>query len=133
MLPKKYTFSGGEMIHHDNDIIIVKYRLDQKITNNDMLDQRMKRIEMIGETPYYPIIDMREGVVHFTEEAKAWAAVNSESAKSRILDILVVDGAIMKMKAKFYTMMYKPTNKTKIFKSIDQAFDFISEHKKSKA
>lgn len=127
MKPKSYQFTGGEIIHLKPDILVVKYRMDRNIADHDMMDQRNVRKEILSDIPHYPIIDMTNGVVTFNEEAKAWAAVNEESAKARRYDILLVKGAAMKLKAKFYTMMYKPKNTTKIFVSMDEVLEFIEK------
>ncbi len=58
---KIHNFSGGEIIHHSNDVLIVKYRTDRKITDKDMLTQRDLRRELIGDIRHYPIIDMTDG------------------------------------------------------------------------
>ena len=129
MLSKTHKFTGGEIFHHSNDVLVVKYRIDRKITDHDMLTQRDLRKELIGDVKHYPIIDMTDGVVSFTEGAKAWAAVNEESYKVRICDVLLVKGAAMKFKARFYTMMYKPITNTVIRTSMKDALEFIENHK----
>jgi len=131
---KKETikFSGGDMKLILRDVLVVNYRKDREITEDDMLDQRYKRQELIGNLPHYPIVDLTDGVVVFTDEAKAWAAVNKKSSSARICDILLVKGTVMKFKARFYTLMFKPANRTVIVTSMEEALSFIERERKER-
>ena len=123
-------FSGGEMSLILRDVLLVKYRTDREITEDDMQDQRNKREQLVGKLRHYPIVDLSEGIVNFSDEAKAWAAVNKKSSSMRICDIIVVKGAVMKFKVRFYTLMYKPANKTVVLTSIEDAMDYIQKDRK---
>jgi hypothetical protein len=132
MTRKTIKFSGGQMKLILRDVLVVNYRKDREITEDDMLDQRYMRKELIGDMSYYPIVDLSDGVVTFSDEAKAWVAVNKKSSSVRICDILLVKGAVMKFKARFYTLMFKPTNRTVIVTSMQEALDFIEQDRKKR-
>jgi hypothetical protein len=62
----------------------------------------------LGEVAYYPIIDMTAIAVKFSNEARAWVAVNEESSPTRVLDVFMVKSVVTRIKVESYLKMYKP-------------------------
>ena len=124
-----HKFSGGEIEVLVNDILHVKYHAGRKLTVDDVTAVRDKRIELIGKTAYYPIVDMTSGTLKFTDEAKAWVAVNNEGISFRLLDVFLVKSLVMKFKIKLYLTLFKPVNETIVVTSLDEALEVIKDHK----
>jgi hypothetical protein len=122
-------FSCGEVTILESNILIFKFKTKEKISLKDLTQARDFRREIIGEVPYYPIIDGTEGFPSFTSEAKSFAAVNKESSDMRIMDILVVNSWTSKMEARLYKSLFKPRNKTLVVMSLEEALIRINEHK----
>ena len=128
-LNKPYHFDEGVATFLKNDILLVKFTSTKRINLKDVTNIRNLRQELIGTQPYYPIIDCRDGFVNFTAEAKAWVAVNQESANVRIMDVLLVNNWASKLEAQLYQRMFKPKVKTKITTSLEKAIELIEKEK----
>ena len=131
MQKDSHKFSAGEIEVLAEDILHIKYKAGRKLTVDDITSVRDKRIELLGEVKYYPIADMSAGILKFTEEAKAWVAVNNEGVNARIIDIFLVKNRVMKFKVKVYLTLFKPVNETIVVSSLDEALHVIVEHKRS--
>jgi uncharacterized protein (UPF0548 family) len=75
---------------------------------------------------------MTHDLVRFGEPAKAWAVENTKSSNVSYCVILLVKGTVMKFKARFYTLMSKPNNKTVIMGSLELALEFIKKDRKER-
>ncbi len=129
---ESHHFSGGKVIKFKNNVLLIQYDKSREITVEDLESLTELRKEILGEKPYYPIIDLTNGVTSFTENAKAWVAVNKESSEVRIMDILLVKSRMMKLKIKMYYSLYKPKIKSKVVSTIDEALEFIVVHEEKK-
>lgn len=128
-LQKEHQFNGGVLRMLRKDVILISYDTSNRIDVDQIVASRDKRKELIGDQPYYPIIDCTNGFTRFTPEAKKWVAENLESSTLRILDILWVNNIAMKIEAKLYLKLYKPINETRIVLSIPEALEIIDAHK----
>ena len=113
----------------DSDVLLIKFDPKKKIALKDVTEARDYRKKMIGDIPYYPIIDFTQGLSSFTAEAKSWAAVNKESTDLRIMDILVVNNWTTKIEARLYKSLFKPRTETIIVKSIEEAMELVGKRK----
>lgn len=132
-LEKEYHFNGGIIVPLAEDVILIKYETDHPIEVEHIIASRDKRIELIGDRPYFPVIDCTNGFTRFSPEAKKWVSENIDSSKIRILDILWVNNFAMKIEAKLYLRLYKPINTTKIVMSIPEAMEVIRDYKSKSA
>lgn len=128
---KEYSFSAGTITIVGENILLMKFNSSISIGIDVMIESAELRKKIIGDQAYFPIVDMREGFVNFSKEAKRWAAEDRYYANFRIIDILLVANWGMKMEAKLYHKIFKPLNKTKIVMSMDEAFKVIEDHKES--
>lgn len=131
-LEKEYAFDDGTAKFLKPDVLFVRFNSKKRVTVKDVTGLRDLREELIQKTPYYPIIDCRDGFVNFTSEAKAWVAVNKESADVRIMDIILVNNWASKLEVTLYLRLFKPITTTKIASSIEKAYELIEKDKKSK-
>lgn len=131
-LEKEYEFDDGTAKFLKSDILLIRFNSKKRVTVKDVTGLRNLREELIQKKSYYPIIDCRDGFVNFTSEAKAWVAVNKESADVRIMDIILVNNWASKLEVTLYLRLFKPINETKIASSIRQAFLLIEKDKESK-
>ena len=128
-LNKAYLFDDGEAKFLQKDILMVRFNSSKRVSVKDVTNIRNLRQSLIGQQPYYPIIDCRKGFVNFTSEAKAWVAVNKESAAVRLMDVLLVNNWAAKIEAQLYLRMFKPKVKTKIVTSLEDALAIIEQEK----
>lgn len=126
---KPYEFSAGTITRISEDLILAKYNVDRKLTEQDVIDIRDLRKKLIGETPYFFVLDMTDGIVSFSKEAKKWVAENQQSANVRILDIFIVKSWVMKVEVQLYLKIFKPINTTIVVSSIEKAMEYIEEYK----
>lgn len=131
-LEKEYVFDDGTAKFLKPDVMFARFNSKKRVTVKDVTGLRSLREELIQKQPYYPIIDCRDGFVSFTSEAKAWIAVNKESADVRILDIILVNNWASKLEATLYLRLFKPINVTKLASSMEQAFEIIEQDKQEK-
>lgn len=130
-VPLTHTFDGGFVTVLADDILQIEYTNEEPLGAEHIIATRDLRKKVLGEIPYYAIIDMRKGFISFTKEAKQWAAENEESSKIRLLDILLVNNFGLKMEATLYLKLFKPKVPTKVVTSIEAAYKEIEKHKKS--
>lgn len=128
---KEFSFSAGTITIIEDGVLLYKYSSGKSLSAADVIESANLRKEIIGDQPYYPIIDMRDGFVSFSKEAKKWVAENRESANVRIMDVLLVGNWGMKMEARLYLKIFHPVNETNIAMTIDEAFRIIKEHKEA--
>ncbi len=126
---KAYEFSAGTLTRISDDVILAKYTVDRKLTEQDIIDIRDLRKKLIGDTPYFFVLDMTDGIVTFSREAKKWVAENQESANVRILDIFIVRSWVMKVEVQLYLKIFKPINTTIVVSSLDKAMESIEVYK----
>lgn len=131
-LKKPYKFDSGTATFIKLDVMLVKFNVVKKVTLKDVTNIRNLRQDLIGTQPYYSIIDCRDGFINFTSEAKAWVAVNKESAKVRQMDVLLVNNWASKIEAQLYLRMFKPLVKTKITTSVEKALELVNKEKVSR-
>jgi hypothetical protein len=125
-LNREYLFEGGKITPLRSNVLLIEYTNEFQLSPQHVVYTRELRRKLIGETPYIAIIDIRKGFVKFSKEAKKFIAENQESAKVRLLDILLVSNFGMKIEAVFYLKVFKPKVLTKVVMSIDEAMDEIS-------
>lgn len=125
-----YPFQAGTIEIVSEDVLIISYHNDKPLEEEDVIAAKNLRNQLIGNRPYYPIIDMRKGFVTFSKSAKKWAAENRESAGIRIMDVLLVANWGMKIEAQLYQRLFKPINPTKIVLSFEEAMATIEKHRK---
>lgn len=123
-----YSFSVGTIRKLSENILLIEYNSGIPITAEHVMESGNLRKTILGNSPYYPIIDMRKGFVNFTKEAKAWVAENVESAQIRIMDVFLVPNWATKFEATLYLKVFKPRVTTKIVTSLDEALSVINEH-----
>lgn len=128
---ESHKFSAGEIFILAPDVLHIVYTEKRKLNVEDVTDIRDKRLELLGDVSYYPIVDMGLGILKFTEEAKAWVAVNKEGIAARNLDIFLVKNLVMKFKVKLYLTLFKPANATRVVSSLQEALKVVEEHKLS--
>ena len=94
-----------------------------------MSESNEMRKEVMGDIPYYTIIDTSEGLPSFTGDAKSWIAINKEAGEARIMDIAIVDSWVARIAARSYMMLFKPRTKTVIVESFDEAMKSIEKER----
>jgi hypothetical protein len=122
-----HIFRSGTISLIGSDVLHIVYTKNAKLEVEDILQVRNFRIQEIGEHPFYSILEMSEGIAKASNEAKAWMAVNKESAVNRVMDVFLVSNRVMKLKIKLYMLLYKPKTETYIVNTLEEALAKISE------
>ena len=125
----KRKFSAGEVSLLAEDVLLIKYDNKTKIGVNDIIRTQELRKELIGDEAFYTLVDMRDGFLKFSKEAKAWAAVNKESSNLRIMDIFIVSNWAMKLEVRLYQKWFKPINPAIVTTSIEEAMILVEQRK----
>ena len=119
-----HTFNGGTFTVLRDNVLLYKYTVDFVEVQHDE-SARNKRVEVIGKVPFYNIIDLTNGFITFTKEAKNWAANNQDSAEDRIMDIVIVSSWGTQLEAQIYGKISNPKVETKIVRSLEKALELI--------
>jgi hypothetical protein len=106
--------------------------VSSKIEVNHLKAGLRARQELIGNQPFYYVLDAADGCKKFSEEAKAWVSVNPESGEVRIADIVLVKSFLSKMEVILYNFFFKPIRKLKAVNSTDAAIEYIDSIRPSK-
>lgn len=127
---KTHTFTGGHMTLLRNDVLILDFN-DTDIVEVEHVEACLnKRLELIGDVPFYLIVDLRNGFLSFSKEAKKWTAENPDSTDYRILDIALVSNWGMQLEVMVYNRLFRPKVPSKVVRSYDKALEEIEKHKK---
>lgn len=121
-----YIFRSGTISLIERDVMHIIYNKNAKLEVKDILQVMEFRMDKIGEHPFYSILDMSAGLAKASNEAKAWMAVNKESAVNRVMDVFLAPSRVMKLKIKLYMLMYKPKTETRIVSTMAEALEEIT-------
>jgi hypothetical protein len=125
----EHKFDCGTINVLRPDVLLIEYANKKSVDVDCIIATRKMRESILGQVPYFPIIDMRKGFVSFTKEAKDWVAKNNESSKYRQLDVFIVSNWGLKLEVNLYFKLHKPIVMTKIVTTLDQALKVIDEFK----
>lgn len=123
-----YKFNGGEFEVFDKNIILIKYDKVKSVTVRVLFEQIQLRKKVIGEnTKFHAILDMTNGLLNLSEEAKLFLAEENEVSNLRISDVALVDSFAKRIEAELYIQLNKPVVPTKIFTDLDKAISWCRE------
>ena len=122
-----YNFSAGTVTFFGKNIMLINYSNKQQITTDHLAEVDLLREKIIGNTRYYTIIDLRDGFISFSREAKAMVAKDNKSAQYRIKDIVLISHWGLKMEVAIYNKIYKPTIIPHIATSLTEAFTIVDK------
>jgi len=118
-------FKGGEIHVLAPDVLMFRYLLPGKIEVSNFKAGLRARQELIGDQPFYYVLDAAKGTKKFSEEAKAWGSVNPESGEVRLADVVLVKGLPSKIEVFFYNFFFKPLRRLKAVTSTEEALAYI--------
>lgn len=124
-----HNFSGGVIEQLADDTLMISYTDVVFVEVEHVKATQDLRKKIMGGNRYFAVIDMRNGFVKFSKEAKRWAADNPEGAEARIMDVFLVNSLIRKIEVQIYLRFFKPKVKTVVVSSIDEAIKEIDKHR----
>lgn len=128
-------FKGNKIIS-EKDVGIVIFRMyENKIRHVEVKNGELVTMEIVeegyifnkenGNESYYNIYEFNS----FSDvdmEVREWAAARTNNSKT-IIDAIVISSLSQRILANFYISYHKPTKPTKVFTSIEKAFEWVEE------
>lgn len=129
MLNKEYSFDGGTITPLKNDVMLVTFKEEGKISRQSVENARECKLALMGSKNHFSVIDCCNGLSKFTAEAKSLIMSNIDPFDKNVLTILIVSNTYQKVEANIFKKLHPSSENVVIVKSIQDAFDEIEKEK----
>lgn len=120
-------FKGGELHQFSDKVLMFRYQVEKEILVTHLKAGLKARKSIIGNQPFYYILDSVQGSKKFSEEAKAWVSVNPESSEVRLADFVLINSWKSNFEVLLYNYLFKPIRKLKTVKTVQEALNIVAE------
>lgn len=129
MLNKPIEFEGGAVTSLKQDVVLLEFKTDGKVTR-DMVDTARKlKLDGMGSTVHATIIDCTDGISSFSAEAKSLIFTNIDPFDKNMLTVLLVTNGIQKIEANIFLKLNPSSDNIVIVKSLKDAMAAIDKQK----
>ena len=107
------------------DVILIIYKDDFYVELKDVLEVEGVYKELSDGKPIFSILDSTNQYVNFSKEAQNFLAKGSDVVFQLIASTVVINNLPVRLMTQFFILLHKPLFPTKIFKTRQEALDWI--------
>jgi len=113
----------------NSEIILARYKDDANLEIEDAVEVRDALIELAEGRKFLGLVDARNMGGTLGRKASDYLAKDPKLNALMIAQALVVNNLALILIARFYILMSNPISEPKIFKNLEEAFDWLETKK----
>ena len=109
----------------DDNIIYLSFKPDVDFKLEDAIEVNNLIVDLSGNKPFLSLVDVSGRYGNITNEARNHFAKDPKTKEIRVAEALIIDNLPMRLLARFYQKVNKPSNPIKIFSTKAEAIEWL--------
>jgi|GEM_PF-2693190 len=121
-------FYSATITFDKQHLFVVKFKDNVDVNIAEAKELVKVSLEMVGETPFYLLVDARDIYSSMDHEARKYISEHKEYNRLNIAQAIVVNNMPIRLIASAYYKFYPHANPVKIFSKMDEAKKWLFSH-----